>query len=455
MDPDPSSLSYISFSLSGFFASYGAYLGAIFVLLLFSGLISGSEVAYFSLSQVERENFKSGEDRISRIAWDLIRHPKKLLATILIFNNLVNVAIILLSTLVLNGAADLYGWGLSPVGKLLMSITEIGIITFILLFFGEITPKIYAAQRRVTIVRAVAVPMNVLRILATPLSWVLINSTRFIDKRVRVENEGASFADIKQAIDLTSEEESPDEEKEILKGIVNFSSISVKSIMRARVDVCAINAELSFEEVVQMVNEFGYSRLPVFSETLDKVQGILYVKDLLPLLREGADTAAWKELMRPAYFIPESKKIDDLLDEFKKRRLHIAIVVDEFGGTAGLVTLEDIIEEIFGEIVDEFDTDDELPFSKLSDTTYVFDGKMPLHDIIKILELPDHIFDEGKGEADSLAGLILELEGRIPEKGTTLQYDQFEFTVESVSKNRIKRVKMTVVEAEPENSPAS
>lgn len=455
MDPDPGSLSYIAFSFSSFFSSFGVHLLAIMLLLVMSALISGSEVAFFSLSQAEIENFKSGEDRFSRLAWDLLRFPKKLLATILIINNLVNVAIILLSTLVLNGAATQYGWGLTPVGKLLLSISEIGLITFILLFFGEITPKIYASQRRISIVRGFSVPMRVLRTIVSPLSWVLISTTKFIDRRVRVDNDSASFEDIKQAIDLTSEEESPDEEKEILKGIVNFSSISVKTIMRARVDVNAINIEYPFEKVVQLINEFGYSRIPVYQETLDKVLGILYVKDLLPLLREGADQEGWKSLIRPAYFIPESKKIDDLLDEFKKRRLHIAIVVDEFGGTAGLVTLEDIIEEIFGEIVDEFDTDDELPFSKLSDSAYVFDGKMPLHDIIKIMELPDHIFDDAKGEADSLAGLILELEGRIPAKGTTLQYEQFEFTVESVSKNRVKRVKLVVQEAEPENSTAS
>lgn len=454
MDPDPGSLSIIAFSLSSFFVSFGPHLLIIFVLLLFSALISGSEVAYFSLTPSEIEAFKAEkEDRTSRVVFDLTRQPKRLLATILIFNNLVNVAIILVSTLVLNQSAELYGWGLTTASKILLSVIEVGLITFFLLFFGEITPKIYASQKRLTIVRSLALPLRILRGFFTPVSWLLINSTRFIDRRIKVESESASFEDIKRAIELTSEEESPEEEKEILKGIVNFSSISVKAIMRARVDVRSIEISSTFQEVVSLVNDFGYSRIPVYEETLDKVKGILYVKDLLPLLKKNADKESWKSLIRPAYFIPESKKIDDLLEEFKSRRLHIAIVVDEFGGTAGLVTLEDIIEEIFGEIVDEFDTE-ELAFSKLNESTYVFDGKMALNDIIKVMELPDGIFEEAKGEADSLAGLILEIQGRIPEKGETISLENFEFHIESVSKNRIKRVKMVVLENETENSTA-
>lgn len=453
MDPDPGSLSFIAFTLAGFLGTFGPQLLVVLLLLMLSGLISGSEVAFFSLSHSEIEDLKHREDRVSKVVVDLVTYPKRLLATILIFNNLVNVAIILISTVILHKSAIKYGWGETTFSQILLTVTEVGLITFILLFFGEITPKIYASQKRVSIVRLLAIPLRILRLIFSPLSWLLIHSTRFIDKRIKVESEAASFEDIKQAIELTSEEESPEEEKEILKGIVNFSSISVKAILRARVDVRAIELETTFKEVVELVNEFGYSRIPVYEETLDQIKGILYVKDLLPLLKSDNAVENWQSLVRPAYFIPETKKIDDLLDEFKSRRLHIAIVVDEFGGTSGLVTLEDIIEEIFGEIVDEFDNE-ELAFSKLSENTFVFDGKMALNDIIKVMELPDSIFDEAKGEADSLAGLILEIQGRIPDKGETIEFENFEFHIESVSKKRIQRVKVVVHREATENTTA-
>lgn len=445
MDPDPGSLANILASISTFFSDFGLSVVIIFALLTLSAIISGTEVAFFSLSQAEIDDFKHRRGKV----WELIRKPRKLLATILIFNNLVNVGIILISTFTLSRMAATYGWNDTPVGTVILQITEIGLITLILLFFGEITPKVYAAQKRLLIVRRVALPLQVLSTLFSPLSWVLIRSTRFIDKRINWEKEGASHEDIKHAIDLTSEEESPEEEKEILKGIVNFSSIAVKSIMRARVDIAAIEAKVTFDEVIGMINEYGYSRIPVYEDSLDQIKGILYAKDLLPLLKKDAREPQWQKLIRDAYFIPESKKIDDLLEEFKTRRLHIAIVVDEFGGTAGLVTLEDIIEEIFGEINDEYD-EEELIFSKLSETEYVFEGKTPLNDLVKITSLPDNIFDEAKGDNDSLAGLILEVHGRIPSRGEVIEMEQFRFHIESVTQNRIKRVKFVILAQEDE-----
>ena len=379
----------------------------------------------------------------------MLKRPRELLATILIFNNLVNVGIILLSTFTLSEMSTLYGWNEGSAG-ILLKITEVGLITFLLLFFGEITPKVYASQRRLQIVRLMALTMNVLRILFYPLSFLLINSTSFLDKRLRIESDAASFEDIKHAIDLTSEDESPGSEKEILKGIVEFSNISVKAIMRARVDVIAIEQNTSFDEVVELINEYGYSRIPVYDESLDSIKGILYVKDLLRRLKDKQENPQWLDLIRQAYFVPESKKIDDLLEEFKTKRLHIAIVVDEYGGTAGIVTLEDIIEEIFGEINDEFDPE-EMYFSKLSDTAFVFDGKVPLHDLVKITDLPDPIFDEAKGDADSLAGLVLEIHGKIPLKGDVIEFENFRFHIESVTKSRIKRIKFEILEASTED----
>ena len=408
-------------------------------LLILSAIISSSEVAYFSLSKPEIEELKESD----KVVWDLLQKPRKLLATILIFNNLVNVAFILLSTYFLHLLVDTAGWNHTDFQIWVVGFIEVGLITFLLLFFGEITPKILASQRRMLIVKKLALILRVLRTFFTPVSWFLINTTRFIDKRIQVNHETASFEDIKQAIDLTSEVESPEEEKEILKGIVDFSSTPVKSIMCSRVDVSAIEVTTSFDKVVDDINEFGYSRIPVYEEKLDKIKGILYLKDLIPLLHSEKSQPEWQALVRPAYFVPETKKIDDLLAEFKKMRLHIAVVVDEFGGTAGIVTLEDIIEEIFGEINDEFDNDDQV-YSKLSEFEYVFDGKTFLDDLAKITGIEETIFDEARGDNDSLGGLILELMGKIPAKGEIITWKGFQFHIESVSKNRIKRVKIVL-----------
>lgn len=440
MDSDPLSSHIIFAAVPAFWSDYGIYLFLVALLLLFSAVTSGTEVAYFSLTQAEVKTFRDQNGLI----WELIKKPKALLATILIFNNLVNVAIVLISSLALQDMYEAYQLSQTQWGPWVFPLIEVGLVTFILLFFGEITPKIYASQNRLAITSLMALPMYVLRIGLSPMSFILLRSTNFLDRRVNVESTAASFADIKHAIDLTSEEESPDEEKGILKGIVNLSNTTVRSIMRARVDIAAADIDLDLQGVVARINSEGYSRMPVVDDSLDRIKGILYAKDLLPLLRDDNDRKDWQSLMRPAYFIPETKKISDLLNEFKARRLHIAIVVDEFGGTAGLVTLEDIIEEIFGEIVDEFD-EEELVSSKLSDNVYVFDGKLPLNDLVRTMDLADDVFEEVKGNADSLAGLILELHGRIPERGEVIEFEQFRFVIESVAKNRIKRVKLELI----------
>jgi len=451
VDPEPASYNFILTSFPEFLTLFGPYILAILVLLVLSAIISGAEVAFFSLTEAEKEEIREENSRV----WELVSKPRKLLATILIFNNLVNVAIILLSSFLLNLMATLFQWNSQSWAEYVIPVIEVGLITFILLFFGEITPKVYATQNRLSIVQKVSLPLLGLRTFLTPLSWLLTKSTGFIDRRIKNQSEAASFEDIKHAIDLTSEEASPEEEKTILKGIVNFSSTMVKAVMRARVDMVAIDISQPLSEVVDVINEAGYSRIPVYDYSLDKIKGILYVKDLLPLLKPNATSQNWQSLIRQPYFVPETKKIDDLLEEFKSRRLHIAIVVDEFGGTGGLVTLEDIIEEIFGEIVDEFD-EEELGYSKLSETVFIFDGKMPLNDILRIVEVPDDSFDEVRGDADTLAGLILEAHGRIPGIGDEIEFGDFRFIIESVNQRRIKRIKFEFVEPQevlaPENS---
>jgi gliding motility-associated protein GldE len=277
------------------------------------------------------------------------------------------------------------------------------------------------------------------------LAYVLIEGTRFIDKRVQLKEESTSLEALKHAIDLTTDKEADKEEKEILKGIVNFGNIPVKSIMRARVDVKAVELNIPFGDLTEVIREFGFSRIPVYEDNLDNVKGVLHIKDLLPYLKEDSSKMQLKQLIRKVHFIPESKKIDVLLEEFKSRHLHLAVVVDEFGGTAGIVTLEDVIEEIFGEINDEFDSEDWV-YTKKSDDTYIFEGRISLNDVKKIIGLEDSIFEDARGDSDSLGGLILELHGKIPTPGEVIHYQNFELHVESVSKNRIAMVKFVIKE---------
>ncbi|MEL6733866.1 MAG: transporter associated domain-containing protein, partial [Bacteroidota bacterium] len=284
----------------------------------------------------------------------------------------------------------------------------------------------------------------VLQWVCYPLSWVLINSTSFIDKRVNIPTEAASLEDLRHAIDITSQNDENSEDQDILRGIVNFSNITVRSIMRARVDVTALDIETPFDEVVEFVKTRSYSRIPVYEESLDNVKGILHIKDLLPFLKRGVERPPLAEILRSVHYSPENKKIDALMEEFKTQHLHMAIVVDEFGGTAGIVTLEDIIEEIFGEINDEFDGE-ELVYNRISDLVHIFEGRTPLNDVRKILELEDEVFEDARGDNDSLGGLILEIHGKIPDVGEKVRYRQFELHVESVNKHRITMVKVVIL----------
>ena len=413
-------------------------------------MVSGAEVAFFSLSKSQIEEFRKDDKPVAqRILW-LISKPKLLLATILITNNFVNVAAILVATHVLRAFAGLYHWDEISWKMLgsevsLQFFIDVIVITSLILFFGEIVPKEFASKNRLYMVTVLALPLIILRWLFYPISRFLIRITGFIDKRISLKDDHTSLEDLKHAIDLASNGEEDREEKDILKGIVNFSNIPVKSIMRARVDVIAVEVATPLEALVEHINAHSYSRLPIYEENLDHVIGVLHIKDLLPLMRENSEDLNLRSLLRPAHFVPENKKIDALLEEFKSRRLHMAVVVDEFGGTAGVVTLEDVIEEIFGEISDEFDSEDWV-YTKVSDTTYIFEGRISLNDVKKIVDLDEKVFEDARGDSDSLGGLILEIRGKIPTPGEVITYRNFEFHIEAVSKNRIAMVKMVINE---------
>ena len=413
----------------------------ILLLLICSALISGSEIAFFSLSPAQLKDIRTKDSKINRMILSHLDIPKRLLATIQITNNFVNVGIVILSAYV---SGQLFDFSSFPV---LGFIIEVVVITGFLLIFGEIMPKIYANHKPVSFASIMAMPLSFLIKLFYPFSSLLVRTTRLIDKKLAATSHDISMSEISDAIDITVDKDTSEEETKILKGIVKFSDIEVTEIMKSRMDVVSVDSEISFRELIEIVVDSGYSRIPVFTETFDNVKGILYVKDLLPHLTKKAEFN-WIDLLRPAFFIPENKKINDLLREFQERKIHLAIVVDEYGGTSGIITLEDIIEEIIGEITDEFDTqEDEIGYRKINANTYIFEAKTSINDFCKITGYDDNIFDEIKGDSDSLAGIILEQLGEIPDKGTVFSYGNFDFIILSVDKRRIKQVKIIINEA--------
>jgi gliding motility-associated protein GldE len=418
-------------------------LGALIILLVCSALISGAEVAFFSLSKSDLEEMESSENRMRKQAILLLNRPKKLLATILVANNFINVGIVILSTFLIakNIPADKLNYllgGIIPVAR----VIEVFGITLIVLLFGEIIPKVYANQYSVAFSATMSFPLHYLSILFSFLSVPLIKLTSVIDKFAEGNNQGLSVDELSHALELTSAETAKDkEDRKILEGIVKFGNTDVKQIMKPRTDIEAVEVSCTYSELMAIILESGYSRVPIYEETLDKVLGIIHIKDLLPHM-DKADEFDWRILMRDPFFVPESKMIDDLLEEFRFKKVHLAMVVDEYGGCEGLVTLEDILEEIVGDISDEFD-DDEVVYSKLDDNNFVFEGKTNLKQFYRAMKLDGTRFEENKGEADTLAGFILEQAGKIPAKNQRVSFEEFDFTIESVDKRRIKRVKVT------------
>ena len=415
--------------------------GAIFaivlaaILLLFSGFASGSEIAFFSLTPNDiNELEESNSDKDKRIL--LLREDsERTLATILITNNVINVTIIMLCNYFFNSLVD-FG---SAVWLQFLVITIL--LTFLLLLFGEIMPKVYCGQHALSMCRAFCDSIFFLRKLFRPLASILLRSGALAGKVVQTENHVLSVDDLEQALELTDEEDLK-EEKNMLEGIVRFGDETAKEVMTSRQDIVDLDFKSKFHEVIKCIVENNYSRIPVYQDSIDNVRGILYIKDLLPHLSKP-DTFRWQSLIRPPYFVPETKKIDDLLREFQENKVHIAIVVDEFGGTSGLITLEDILEEIVGEINDEYD-EEEKSYVRINANTYVFEGKTLLSDFFKIMDLDDETFEEVEGDADSLAGLLLEIKGDFPELHERIDYKNFTFEVTALDEHRISKIKVIV-----------
>ncbi|MET3541996.1 gliding motility-associated protein GldE [Pontibacter aydingkolensis] len=417
------------------------YIAAVFaglILLLLSALVSGAEAAFFSLSEQELERCRTSPIPAERTIHRLLQNPRKLLNTLLVFNNGINVSIITLFAYV---AWQLFATRTLPAATLAASAL---FATFFIVFFGELLPKVYVQTRQLAIARSTVPLIKYMQFVARPLSWIMSGISRYIDKHYMIRGYNHTIEELHQSLDmaLTNEESSP-EERKILRGVVNFGAITVRQIMRPRLDVIAFNSTTKFTELLPQIVQWGYSRVPVYTQSTDKIDGILYVKDLLPYLDQG-DDFNWLKLLRPPFFVPENKRIADLYQDFKDKHVHMAIVVNEYGTTSGLLTLEDIIEEIVGEINDEFDDDDDIIYSQLDENTFIFDGKTSLHDFCKIAELPFDAFNEVKGENETVAGLMLALFSRIPRVGEEAQYGRFHFTVESADAKRVKRVKINV-----------
>ncbi len=406
----------------------------VILLLLLSGFASASEIAFFSLSPTDVESLdpdKSSSDKLIELLRD---DSERTLATVLITNNLVNVAVIMLCNYIFG---SLFTFGAEWLQFLCVTI----LLTFLLLLFGEIIPKVYSRRRPLAFCRKAVKGIMFFRRLFWPIETILLKSGAFAEKVIQKENRQLSVDELEQALELTDKEEIKDEQS-MLQGIIRFGDETAKEIMTSRQDIVDLDIRCSYDTVLKCIVENNYSRIPVYQDNQDNIRGVLYIKDLLPHLSKGANFR-WQSLIRPPYFVPETKKIDDLLRDFQENKVHIAIVVDEFGGTSGIVTLEDILEEIVGEINDEFD-EDERNYTKLASNTYLFEGKTLLKDFLKILNLPDDEFDDIEGDADSLAGLLLEIKGDFPAVHEVLIYKDYKFEVLEIEERRISKVKVIV-----------
>ncbi len=406
----------------------------VILLLIFSALVSASEVAYFSLNATEKQKLKKTNKKDSWILNNL-ENPEKLLATILVVNSFVNIGVIVLLVDILNRLIIFQNL---PVTEFIFQFVTISVL---LILLGEILPKIYATRVKLKLLRMMTFPLLMLEKIFSPLIRLIVLSTSFVNRRLQKHNNNFSIDEISHALHLTSEQKLS-EEKEILEGIVKFGNKNVSEIMKPRVDVVSLDIKTPFQPVLDLIVDSGFSRIPVYNGSFDNIKGILYIKDILPHSHKGG-SFKWQSLIRPPFYVPETKKINSLLKEFQKNKVHLAVVIDEYGGTSGIVTLEDVLEEIVGEIVDEFD-EEEHYFSKISANTFLFDGKTLLGDFFKITKGDDTVFEEVKGDADTLAGLILELKGEIPVLHEKTEYKQFVFTIEAVDDRRIKQIKVEI-----------
>ena len=417
-------------------------------LLIASALVSGSEVAFFSLTPVDIEALQnrkdSGNSASAARALELLQHPdsdrapRHLLATILVLNNLVNIVIILISTLIVEQvlpSEDIESWVYWTV--------HVGVVTFVILLFGEVVPKVYATNNRLQFAQMMAAPLLVARRIISPIWKPLVRLGTWIGKRVEVPATDLSVEDLEQALHLTADNERSDEEQRILEGIVALGSKDAKQVMTARTDMESISSDESWEQLKAQIIESGFSRIPVHNGSQDEIKGVLHTKDLLPFLQD--EKVTWQSLIRAVYFVPENKKIDDIMREFQERKTHIAIVVDEYGGTSGIITLEDIMEEIVGEISDEFDAE-EIAYSRLDERTFIIEAKTALIDVYRILGLADEAWEGAKGESDTLGGFVTEQSGRIMRSGESLIFEGVELKIDAATPRKLIRIKLTLPE---------
>jgi gliding motility-associated protein GldE len=437
MDPDPLPNLFLLALEPSISVSSIAFISFVLVALLFlSAVLAGSEVAFFSLNADQRISLRESEVSSEKTVSQLLDKPQQLLATLLISINFVNIIFITLANYLTSMLL-----GQQSMETLLVTLFLLFGVTFIITFFGELIPKVWAQQNNLNFARYSAPLIRFLNFVFAPLSKALLGISGLIEKRVKKKSYTLTSQELNQALEITTDENTSDREKDILRGILNFGNISVKSVMQARRDIVAFDTSMNFHELMDLINKNGYSRVPVFNETIDKIEGILYIKDLLKHIDQD-ENFDWIPLIHSPFFVPENKKIDDLLYDFQEKRVHMAIIVNEYGETEGLVTMEDIIEEIVGEINDEFD-EVEADYKKMADNIYVFEAKTSLNDFCRVFEIDGAYFEKAKGESETLAGLIIELFGRIPSAGEEIEFENFTFKVQSVDTRRIKKVRVT------------
>jgi gliding motility-associated protein GldE len=437
MDPDPLPNLFLLALEPSISVSSIALISFVLVALLFlSAVLAGSEVAFFSLNADQRISLRESEVSSEKKVSHLLDKPQQLLATLLISINFVNIIFITLANYLTSMVL-----GQQSMETLLVTLFLLFGVTFIITFFGELIPKVWAQQNNLNFARYSAPLIGFLSFVFSPLSKALLGISGLIEKRVKKKSYTLTSQELNQALEITTDENTSDREKDILRGILNFGNISVKSVMQARRDIVAFDTSMNFHELMDLINKNGYSRVPVYNETIDKIEGILYIKDLLKHIDQD-EKFDWLPLLHTPFFVPENKKIDDLLYDFQEKRVHMAIIVNEYGETEGLVTMEDIIEEIVGEINDEFD-EVEADYKKIGDNIYVFEAKTSLNDFCRVFEIEAAYFEKAKGESETLAGLIIELFGRIPSAGEEIEFEDFTFKVQSVDTRRIKKVRVT------------
>ena len=432
MDPEPPS--FIDFFQNLDTNLLFGFIG-IFVLLFISALLSGAEVAFFSLSTKDLDEVSKQDLSKSNLIISLLEKPKKLLATLLVANNFINIGVVILFSYI---GSDLFSSVSSP---LLKFILEVIVVTFLILLFGEVLPKVYANRNNLKFAIFVAQPLYILDKLLSPISLPMRAITIYFHEKLGKQKSNFSVDQLSQALELTSSEGTSQGEQKILEGIVSFGNTDTKQVMSPRIDIFAIEIKETFGKLLPKIIDKGYSRIPVYNDNIDQIEGVLFVKDLIPHI-DNKDFD-WKTLLRAPFFVPENKKLDDLLKDFQGMKNHLAIVVDEYGGTSGLVSLEDVIEEIVGDISDEFD-DDDLSFSQIDAKNYLFEGKINLKDFYRIINVDESLFEDRKGEAETLAGFLLEIHGNFPKKGHKLSFGNCSFVIETVDKKRIKQIKVTI-----------